>query len=174
LTLTLTSNAKVTLHILFKPVEEFSLLNKDKTFHVNYFKEILEKITHFSFCRGIRQKRGRRSDLTYFKYPFRRCQSENCLLWFKDKADSSVPKYPVTQCSYCKSLDHQDYDRNPEKKKIVATDDKIIIKEIVPCEIVISELVPNEKIVLKEMEKVVVEKIELPGTVLECIPQISP
>jgi hypothetical protein len=24
------------------------------------------------------------------------------------------------------------------------------------------------------MEKVVVEKIELPGTVLECIPQISP
>jgi hypothetical protein len=95
----LTSNAKVTLHILFKPVEEFSLLNKDKTFHMNYFKEILEKITHFSFCRGIRQKRGRRSDLTYFKYPFRRCQSENCLLWFKDKADSSVPKYPVLNSS---------------------------------------------------------------------------
>jgi hypothetical protein len=71
-------------------------------------------------------------------------------------------------------VDHQDHDRNPEKKKIVATDDKIIIKEIVPCEIVISELVPNEKIVLKEMEKVVVEKIELPDTVLECIPQISP
>jgi hypothetical protein len=54
-------------------------------------------------------------DLTYFKYPFRRCQSENCLLWFKDKADSSVPKYPVTQCSYCKSLDHQDYDREENK-----------------------------------------------------------
>jgi hypothetical protein len=33
--------------------------------------------------------------------------------------------------------------------------DYYIIKEIVPCEIVISELVPNEKIVLKEMEKVV-------------------
>lgn len=140
---------------------------------MDYFKEILEKITHFSFCRGIRQKRGRRSDLTYFKCPFRRCQSENCLLWFKDEADSSVPKYPVTQCSFCKSVDHQDHDRNPAKKKMVATDDKII-KEIVPCEIVINELVSNEKIVLKEMEKVVVEKIERPDTVLECIPQISP
>lgn len=141
---------------------------------MDYFTEILEKIAHFSFCRGIRQKRGRRSDLTYFRYPFRRFQSENCLLWFKDEADSSVPKYPVTQCSYCKSKDREDHDRNPEKKKMVATDDKIIIKRIVPCEIVISEVVPNDKIVLKEMEKVVVEKIEMTDTVLECIPQISP
>lgn len=193
LTLTLTMKGKMTLNIVFKPVEEFSIINVEKDgINRDRFIEILDKITNYSFCPGIEKRNmrscRRRSDIIFFNYPFKHCQSDSCQVWYgvKDEA-AGATKTHLNLCSHCKDINHKLNRDHMEKRQKVQTNTSKVnsvsgvgsaAKEnrnsLVGRQIVLKEVISSKPVVIKEMEKVVVEKIARVDTVLECVPDMPP
>lgn len=163
LTTTLMSNGKVTLNIIFRSIEKFSVKYKNEGINIKNLIEILDRITTYSFCIGIKRNMWKRlrknTGVQYLKYPFRRYQSVNCPVWFKSTTVTH-------QCQHCRDICQKI--EKPKESVPIQKNKQPKSKES-KARITVKGVIPKNKLSIKDVQRVVVEPVECVDTVLQCV-----